>query len=248
MRQVADEADGIGEQRVARIREIQTAHRRIERCEELVGRIRLRPRQPIEQRRLAGVRVPDECDGRNRRALALAACRLALGHDFIEAAVQCLDPVAEQAAVRFELSFTRTAKSDTALLALQVSPSPDEPRCEMLELRELHLKLAFEAPRALREDVENESGAIEHTAFEERLEVALLTRRERMIEHHEIRRERADLLADLFCLAAADEQTRIRCATCARHESEHIGTGRTRERVELAQLVLTRRSSQTNTH
>jgi hypothetical protein len=47
----------------------------------------------------------------------------------------------------------------------------------VLELRELHLQLAFETARPLREDVEDQPAAIQHPAFELLLEVALLAGR-----------------------------------------------------------------------
>ena len=55
-----------------------------------------------------------------------------------------------------------------------------------LQLRELDLQLAFEAARALREDVEDQPGAIEHAALRALLEVALLARRQRVIEQHHV--------------------------------------------------------------
>ncbi len=57
---------------------------------------------------------------------------------------------------------------------------------DVLELRELHFELAFEAARALREDVEDQAVAIEHAPLGELLEVALLTRRERVIDEDHI--------------------------------------------------------------
>jgi hypothetical protein len=48
----------------------------------------------------------------------------------------------------------------------------------MLQLRKLHLELTFEAARTLREDVEDEAGAVEHATLEQRFEIALLARRE----------------------------------------------------------------------
>ena len=71
----------------------------------------------------------------------------------------------EQAAVGFELRFAGTAQADTALLPLEVGPAAHQSRRQVLQLRELDLQLAFEAARALREDVENQSGAIEHATL-----------------------------------------------------------------------------------
>ena len=107
VRQVAHEPDRVGEQREPRIRQLQPAHGRIERREQLIGGVRARAGQAIEQRRLAGVRVADQRDGRNLRALALAARRLALRDDFVEARVQRLDAAGRASGGRFPAAFRR---------------------------------------------------------------------------------------------------------------------------------------------
>ncbi len=60
---------------------------------------------------------------------------------------------AEQATVGFQLRFAGTAQTDTALLTLEVGPASHQSRRDVLELRQFDLQLAFEAARALREDV-----------------------------------------------------------------------------------------------
>src|SRR5262249_28943018 len=91
-------------------------------------------------------------------------------------------------------------------------------------------------------------GAIEHAALEQRFEIALLARRQRVIEQHQVRAGRDDQRADLFRFAAADEQTRIRCATRAGDDAQHVGAGGARERLELAQLVLPGRTSESDAY
>ena len=56
----------------------------------------------------------------------------------------------------------------------------------MLELRQLDLELALEAARALREDIEDQPAAIEHAHAAQLLEVALLARRQRMIDQDQL--------------------------------------------------------------
>jgi hypothetical protein len=55
----------------------------------------------------------------------------------------------------------------------------------MLQLRELHLQLAFVAARTLREDVQNQADTIDYAARELFLEVTLLARRQLVIEDHD---------------------------------------------------------------
>ena len=51
--------------------------------------------------------------------------------------------LAEQAAVGFELLFARAAQADAAFLALQVGPAAHQARCQMLQLGQFDLDLAF---------------------------------------------------------------------------------------------------------
>ncbi len=55
----------------------------------------------------------------------------------------------------------------------------------MLELGEFDLQLAFVSARALREDIENQAAAIDHAALEPLFEVALLRRRQVVIEQNQ---------------------------------------------------------------
>ena len=64
-------------------------------------------------------------------------------------------------------------QADTALLPFEVGPAADQPRAHVFELRQFDLQLALVGTRPLGEDVQNQAGAIKHTAFERTLEVAL---------------------------------------------------------------------------
>src|SRR5919201_19075 len=72
----------------------------------------------------------------------------------------------------------------------------------MLEARELDLELAFACPGALREYFENQLGAIEHAQVERALDVALLRRRELMVEDDERRVQLGCRAAHFVDLAA----------------------------------------------
>ena len=76
VRQVADEAHGVGEDDRRRVRHVDLAQRRVERREQLVGGERRGAGQAVEQRRLARVRVADDARpcGR-RRAAACGSAR-----------------------------------------------------------------------------------------------------------------------------------------------------------------------------
>ncbi len=120
------------------------------------------------------------------------------------------DASAHEPPVGFELRFARAPQADTALLPLEVGPAANEARSEMLVLSELDLQLSFEGRGALREDVEDQTVAIEHARLQLELEVALLACTQRLAHEDQIGlrlfRERADLVD----LTATDEKLGIR--------------------------------------
>ena len=179
VRQVADEADGVGQHHAA-AGQLDAAHGRVQRGEQLVGGVGIGAGQGIEQRRLAGIGVADQRHPRQLAAHARASHLGVLDFDFLQALLQHVDALLQQAAVGFELGFAGTAQADgTTALALQVGPAAHQARGHVLELRQFDLQLAFGAARALREDVQDQAGAIDHATFQRALEVALLHRAER---------------------------------------------------------------------
>jgi hypothetical protein len=75
----------------------------------------------------------------------------------------------------------------------------------MLELSQLDLQLALSRARALREDVENEGGAIEDLAVEDLLQIAALGRRKLVIKNDGIDVGAPAMLGKLIGLAFADK-------------------------------------------
>ena len=147
----------------------------IERGEQLVGGVRIRAGERVEQGRLAGVGVADQRDARQFAAHARAAHLRALHFDFFQARLQLLDALLQQATVGFQLRFAGTAQADrTAALAFQVGPAAHQARGHVAQLREFDLQLAFVAARALREDVQDQAGAVDHAALQRLFQVAFL--------------------------------------------------------------------------
>ncbi len=248
VRQVAHESDGIGERRLEAGRQVQAAHRRIERREQLVGCIRVGAREAIEQGRLAGVGVTDQRDRRHLLPLALLPRGLTLLQHLLDAIVEGLDALADQAAVGFELGFTRPAQADAAAaLALEVGPAAHEARGHVLQLREFDLQLAFERARALRKDVEDQAAAVEHAALQFLLEIAFLAGAQRAVDDDEIGGERFDARAQFLDLAGADQEAGIGGLAGGRQHFEHLRAGRTRERAELLDAIGFRGSTEPHT-
>ena len=187
MGQMIDEADGVGQNHRRAIRRLQPAQGRVQGGEQLVGLEDAGLGEAVEEGRFAGIGVADQG---HRRQLRLVPGPPALGpltDDTLQPLVEGGDALAEQAAVGFELGLARPPQADTTLLALQVSPTPHEAGREMGELGQFHLELALERAGALGEDVQNEARAIQHPALEMPLQVALLARRQGMVEDDQFR-------------------------------------------------------------
>jgi hypothetical protein len=206
MRQIANEAHGVRHDRRCAARQTDAPHGRIQGSEQLVSHVGRCPGQRAKQRGFTGVRVPHQRQGGNRNLHARAPPGLTLQLDALQALAQHLDPLAQQAPIGFQLGFTRAAHADTALLALQVSPAPHQAAGQMLQLREFHLELALEAAGALREDVEDETVAIQHPSPGMLFEIALLAGRERMIDEDQVRIGGDRGVAQLIGLAGADKE------------------------------------------
>ena len=85
----------------------------------------------------------------------------------------------------------------------------------------------------LREDVEDERRTVQHAAPERLLEVALLTRREFVIEDHQTSASRLDGVGNLGDFAAASERRGIRLGGSAGDLRDGLDAGTPRELTQL---------------
>src|SRR5262245_31610590 len=123
-------------------------------------------RQPVEQRRLARIRVAHESNRWYRLLLApLAQLRPPLP-DLADLALDRLDADSYPAAVRFEFRFPRSARPYAAAQPRERGPRACQPRKEVLELCQLHLPLALSRACASSEDVENQLSTIDDFSVE----------------------------------------------------------------------------------
>src|SRR5258705_13259094 len=79
----------------------------------------------------------------------------------------------------------------------------------MLELRELHLELAFVTMGALRKDIENEADAIDNPAVQAFFEIALLRRRQLMIENRKLGTARRKQRRKFFYFAGTGKKSGV---------------------------------------
>ena len=92
--------------------DVDLASQGIERRKEPILDEDIRTRKGLQQARLSGVRVPDEC-GRGDIATALALIGAMLG-DVLQPLLEHRDLPPNDSAVGFELSFARSSQPDTA--------------------------------------------------------------------------------------------------------------------------------------
>ena len=222
-------------QQLAPIGKIDAPHQRIERDKQRVRRFGIRLRQPVEQRRLAGIGVADK---RHRRHIdlvtPLAQLRSAPPHD-VDLVLQRFHAHANAPAIRFELGFAGTPRADAAAEPRQRLARSDEARQKVLQLGELDLQLAFSRAGAPREDVQDQLRAIDHLAIEPLVELAQLRRRQLVVEDHQVGVGFGRGLRQHIDLAAAKECRGIGLGPVLQHAQDDArarGVGKTTQLFE----------------
>ena len=181
-RQVGDKTDGIREDCLSARWQIEAPHRRVERREQQVFSGDLRARQAIEQRRLPGIRIPDQRNDRVGNAPTRLAMQRAGTFDLIQLPAQPGNALADQPAVDFELALTRSAeKSETAALTFEMRPRPDKPRTLVRQCSKFDLQPAFMSARAGAENLKDQSGAVDNLGLPAPFKIALLHRAQRRV-------------------------------------------------------------------
>lgn len=154
-----DESDGIAEKDRWVIAVLEAPRRRIKAGKELVGGPDVRSRQRVEERRLAGVGIPDQGDAGER--VAAATPELPLFGDLGERGVGAVDALREAPAVYLDLFLTLAAgEAACAALATEMLPHPDEVGLRVPRPRQFDLEFRLFRLCASGEDLEDDGVAV----------------------------------------------------------------------------------------
>ena len=198
-------------------RQGELAHGRVEGGEDLVARVDAGTGEAVEQGRLAGVGVADQGHDRVGHALAGLAVQAAGAADAGQLLLDPDDPLGDPAAVELELALAGTAQeAEAAALALEMGPGADQARALVGERRQLDLEHALAGVGALAEDLQDQPGAVDDLGLPQPLEVALLHRRQRGIDHDQLGGLGLQRRRELLGLAGAEQRGRHLLAQ--RHE------------------------------
>ncbi len=188
----------------------------------------------VEERRLAGVGVADERDRRHGTLLTpLAQLRAAAAND-VDLLRQHADALPNAPAIGLELGLAGASRPDAAAQPRQRLARSDEPRQEILQLRELDLQLPFPRARAAREDVEDELRAVDDLAAERLLEIAQLRRAQLVVEDDDVDAQFVARRGQRLHFAAAEERRRVGPRALLQHAQDD---GRAGGRGEAGKLV-----------
>ena len=145
-----------------------------------------------------------------------------------------------EAAVGLELALAGTAGADPAAGARQVGPQPRQPRQVVLERGQLDLQPALLRLRVAGEDVDDQRRSVEHLAVEQRLEAALLVRRQLVVDDEQVEVGGRLLVDQLGRAALAEVPHRIGLGTALGGAAHDGRPGRLGQGGELGQRALHR--------
>ena len=151
-----------------------------------------RRRQPVEQRRLAGVRVAHDRDVGETAPAAAPALELPVALQIGQVVLQAGDATGETATIGLQLRLARAlpGADPAALLGQPALGAPPESGQAVLQQGQLDLGPSLEGVRVLGEDVQDHRGALDGGPAQQLLEVVLLRRRQVVGRRRPCRRRR----------------------------------------------------------
>jgi hypothetical protein len=199
VRQVPDEADGVGQRERPPGRRLGPADGRVEGGEQRVLDQDPGPGEHVEQARLARVGISRDDHGRHVAASPLAALHLTAGRHARDVLLQPGDTRPQPPPVGLDLGLARTAGADAAAAGHPAAGLPGQrlapaaqPGQHVLQLGQLDLGLALPAARMLGEDVQDQRGPVDDLDLHHAFQVAQLARGELAVADHRVGAGRRD--------------------------------------------------------
>ncbi len=234
MGQLLDEAHRVHDHDLSAAPEKHAPHQGIEGHEELIRHPRPAAGEGVEQRRLAGVRVPHQSHHRHLAPPAGLASGEPLAPHVLDVPSHHQDALPDPAPVGLQLRLTGAPRPDPAAQPREKDPPSRQPRQEVLELGQLHLQPPLPRARPVGEDVEDQLRAVEGLDPDRLLDVPLLGRRQLLVDDEEVGVQLLRQGRDLLDLPASDERRRVAARPFLHDRSDH---GRTRAAGEQLQLL-----------
>ena len=129
-------------------------------------------RERVEERGFSRVGVAHQRDHAQRHGLARAAARGALAAHGFDRFFNFAHAIANPPAVGFQFLFARAARADAAAQPRKLFAASGEPRQQIIQLRQLHLQLAFACARVHRENIQDQLRAVNHARADALLHIA----------------------------------------------------------------------------
>ena len=258
MGQLADKAHCVGDHHLQRIADRQQPGGGIQRIEQPVIGGDTRAGDSVEQRGLARVGVAH--DGHHRDLIFHPPLPLGAAHPshLLQLLLQLVDLPADVPPVRLQLRLTGALGADGraagAALPLQMRPHADEPRQQILVLRQLHLQAALLRLGPLGEDVQNEAAAVQHLHAAKLRQYTYLGGRQVVVEDDHGGVAVVHHAPDLLHLALADKAVGVGLLPALKDRPHRLAAGRLHQRAQLRQALLVgavraqHRGAQTHQH
>lgn len=209
VRKIPDKPDRIGEQDLAPRRQLQLSKFGVERSKHPRRFKHAGLRQRIEQRTLPRVGIPHKRNHRHRNRLTPLPLLMSNAPNRFQLRLDMVDAQVDLATIRLELRLTRTPRSNAAAKLRHRSTASRQTRQLVLQLRKLHLKLAFASPRVPSKDVQDQLRSIDHMARKPSFNVAKLRWGKVVVKQNQRRVRARHHLNNLFKLALTDQTRRI---------------------------------------
>ena len=185
MRKILNETDRITQENRPPSGQLPPACSRVECGEKFVLYEHIGTRQTIHQSAFPCIGVTDQ---RNRSVFSTGRNRSlfpSLNHR--QFAPQITNFFFDQAAVHFQLLFTRTPHPDTAFDSRKVGPHLLEPGERIFKLRKFHRKACFACAGPMGKNIQNQFSPVDDFYAERFFQIARLRRTQVIIEEHDIR-------------------------------------------------------------